>query len=228
MALAALGAAQAVRQIPQTAGLPPVSEEAAYWWSRALGTAARSPAKALLVSRFRFQRLRPFRSWQDLSALRDYVEWSDRAEAAGFENNVVAADVSANDLILLRIPASSVKASVPVHRDPVGYAVLDPGRAGKVRIPVTLLPVKSPLPALPPGLPVAPVPFIQAAVRSGPSLVVLYGAALAGRQVTIFSRRGPGKILYAGANQINATVPSLDQVSVEVDGLRSDWVQVQP
>ena len=215
-------------QIPQIRGLPPLSDEAAYWWARAVGEKARNPSKAILVSRFRFQRLRQFRSWQDLQALRDYVEWADRPEAADFQDNEVVADVSANDLILVRLPAAGVKASVPIYRDPIGYAVLDPGRSGRVRISLTMPAVQGTIPALPADLPLGPVPLINAAVRSGPSIVTLYGEALSGRKVKVYSRRGEGEVLYSSPNQINAKVPSLDRVSVEVDGLRSDWVEVEP
>lgn len=222
--------AQLPRTVPPTAApasiirqLPP---EARYWWERAVGTTARNPAQALIVSRRQFQRLRALRSWQDFSALRDYVEWADRAEAAGFDGREVVTDVSANDLVLLRVPYASVRASVKVRRDPLGYAVLDPGRVGAARILVTITPSRASIPDLPAGLPSAPVPMINMAVREG-SIVAVYGQALAGRRVRVFSRQGEGQIVYSAPNQINARVPSVDGVMVEVDGMRSDWAEVQ-
>lgn len=215
------------RKLPARVCVPRVSEEAAYWWARAIGVKSRNRAPALLVSRAQFARLRPFRSWQDLGALRDYVQWADRPEAAGFTGDELVADVSGNDLILLRVPALAVKASVPVKSDPLGYAVLDPGRTGLVRIRVALSPAKQPVPDLPDDLPPASVPLITAAVRASPSLVTIYGEALAGKHVKVFTRKGPAEVLYAGANQINAKVRSIDEVAVEVDGLRSDWAEVQ-
>ncbi len=209
------------------AGGRPGTCPTSYWWSRALGTRAHNHAPAIIVSRFRFQHLRPLRSWQDVPGLRDYIEWADRPEAAGFRSGFVTANVSANDLILLRLPAAAVESPAPVYRDPIGYAVLDPGRAGWVRIPVTLLVVQSPVPVLPPGLPVKPVPVLEAAVAAGDSTVVVYGDSLKGDRVRIYSRLGEGKVLYDSPFQINARVRSLDQVSVEVDGVRSDWIEVQ-
>ncbi len=244
-------------QVPQNVA-GKLSEESRYWWARAVGTTARNPAHALVVSRHQFENLRALRSWQDLSALRDYVEWADRAEAAGVSDSQVIADVSTNDLVLLRVPFNSVTASVKVLRDPIGYAVLDPrgegslacpaanekgpkvqgskgprvdtseaGSAGNKRICLKLAPTTATIPDLPAGLPLAPVPLINAAVRAGPEAVTVYGASLAGSRVRIFSRKGEGKILYAGANQINASVPSVDEVCVEIDGLKSDWAEVQ-
>lgn len=210
----------------QFPGFPPLSKQAAYWWARALGNKARNPAKAILVSRVGFRRLRSFRSWQDMGALRDYVEWADRAEAVGFRQNVVIADVGIYDLILLRVPAASVKAPVPVYRDPIGYAVLQPPRIGRVRIPVTLSASPAPVPAFRTDLPVNPIPLISAAVRDG-ELVSIFGEALSGRVIKVFSRRGAGEVLYASPTQVNVRVPSIDEVSIEVDGLRSDWSEVR-
>lgn len=231
-------APQFTTQIPGTSGLPLVSEEAAYWWSRALGVTARNPSRAILVSRWRFARLRPFRSWQDFGALRAYVEFADRPEAVGLRDNIVTANVSRSDLILLRIPAARVKAPVNqsagvgrvpvvVRADPIGYAVLDPRRTGPVRITLQLRPNGAHVPALSLALPVAPVPFVEAALREGASVVVLYGLALTGRRIRVFSRRGEGTVLYSSYAQLNSRLPSLDEVAVEIDGLRSDWTPVQ-
>jgi hypothetical protein len=198
-----------------------------YWWARALGRNAHNPATAILVSRFRFERLRPLKSWHDEAALRDYVEWADRPEAAGFRNGVVTAKVSANDLILLRVPAAKIETAAHLYRDPIGFAVLDPGRTGWVRIPVTLLVAQTPVPTLPPGLPSKPVPALEAAVAAGDHTVVVYGRGLKGESVKVYSRAGAGQVVYDSALQLNARVPSLDEVAVEVNGMRSDWIEVQ-
>jgi hypothetical protein len=231
---AAIGLSSAIPRADQHGIQPGVqdcpirmSPEASYWWNRALGKSARNAGPAILVSRFRFQRLRPLKSWQDVPGLRDYVEWADRAEAAGFRDGAVIANISVNDMILLRMPAASVECAVPVYRDPIGFAVLDPGRAGWVRIPVTLLVAQAPVPALAPGLPVQPVPVLQAVVAADGVTVVAYGDALMGSRVRIFSRAGEGAVLYDSPSQINGRVRSLDQVSVEVDGIRSEWAEVR-
>lgn len=242
--LALAFACQAWAQVPAPiAGK--LSEETRYWWARALGTTARNPAKALIVSRHQFEQLRALRSWQDLSALRRYVEWSDRSEAAGFDGHEILADASANDLVLLRVPFGSVTASVKTLRDPIGYTVLDPAAgtgkiacparapapaaqpAGEKRICLKISVAATSVPDLPPGLPSAPVPMIDAAVPESAQVVAIYGAQLAGRRVRVFSRKGEGEILYNAPNQVNAKVPSIDEVSVEVDGMRSDWTEVR-
>jgi len=237
-------ACQAWAQAPASVARQ-LSEETRYWWARAVGSTARNPAKALIVSRQQFEQLRALRSWQDLAALRRYVEWSDRAEAAGFNGSEVLADVSSNDLVLLRVPFGSVTASVKTMRDPIGYTVLDPAAAtGKIacparapapagqpagarRICLRIAAPSAPIPDLPPGLPAAPVPMIDAAVPEGAQVVAIYGAQLAGRRVRVFSRKGEGEILYSAANQVNARVPSIDEVLVEVDGMRSEWTEVR-
>ncbi len=155
------------------------------------------------------------------------MDWADRPESAGYDGKEVVADVSANDLILLRVPAAGVKAAAPVRSDPIGFAVLDPGRTGRVRIPVTIIPGRGSVPALPRNLPAAPIPVINAVVHSGKNHVVIYGAWFAGRKVRVLSRGGEGRLIHVSANQVNAVVPSVDQVAVEVDGLRSDWAEVQ-
>lgn len=203
---------------------PAATRELEYWWARAVGAQVHNPSPAVLVSRFRFERLEPLRGLDDLARLRAYVEWADRPEAAAFHHGVLEADVSANDLILLRLPSAAVRAPVPVSRDPIGYAVLDPRRTGRVRIPITLLAVQTAVPALPPA---PPRPTVHAAVAAASSTVVIYGEALGGGRIRVFSRKGEGRVLYAGPHQVNASVPSLDAVRIESGGFSSPWVEVR-
>ena len=212
----------------QPAGLPPnLSEEAVWLWNRALGITARNPSQVILVSRFRFERLRPLRSWQDLERLREYVEWADRAEGFGFSGDNVVADVSRYDLILLRWPASSLRTKGKLVRDPIGFAVLDPGREGRVEIPVTALVTQARAPELPPNLPVRAVPAIRGVVARTADIIEIYGENLSGREVYVETPAGRGNILYVSPNQINARVPSRERVAVSVDGIRSDWAEVR-
>jgi hypothetical protein len=235
-------AANASAQIPASVA-GKLSEEPRYLWARAIGTTARNPARAVIVSRHQFERLHPLRTWQDLSALRDYVEWADRAEAAGFNGSEVLASVSTNDLVLLRVPFSSVSASVKVLRDPIGYAVLDPAAetgkvacpapapsnqpAGVKRICLKLSSSPASVPDLPAALPLTPVPMIDAAVKEGPQVVAVYGAFLSGSRVRVFSRQGEGEVLYRSPGQVNAKLPSIDEICVEVDGMKSEWTEVE-
>jgi len=205
---------------------PGLMAEAVSLWQRALGLTARNPAPAILVSRYQFEHLRPLRSWQDLERLREYVEWADRAEGVGFSGLEIDADTAPGDLILLRLPRTSVLAGGTLMADPAGFAVLAPPRSGRQRIPVAQVVSQVPLPTLPPGFPVRPVPVIRAVVVRSADIVDVYGEAFAGSRVLAFSSGGQARVLYAGPNQINLQVESLDRVAIEVDGLRSDWCEV--
>ena len=207
-------------------GLP---AEIAELWKRAVGARARNRSAALLVSRSGFARLRAFRSWQDLAALRDYLDWADRPEAVGLDGSTITAHVSANDLILLRLPAEAVRASVRVLRDPIGYAVIDPPGAGWVRIDVEHSATAARVPDFPADFPTRAVPVIDAAVLAAPDIVTLYGDALEGKQVKVIAGSAEGELLYVSRKQINARVPAGSRrVAVEVDGMRSDWAEVEP
>lgn len=208
---------------PWPAGL---SAEAVELWQRALGVAARNSGPAILVSRYQFEHLRPLRSWQDMERLREYVEWADRAESVGFDGTRVDADVSIGDLILLRLPRTSVSARAAM-RDPVGFAVLPVARDGRQRIPATEVVSQVPVPTLPPNLTTRLVPVIRAVVVRSTDIVEVYGEGFAGAAVRAFSSLGEARVVYAGANQINAVVASLDRVAVEIDGFRSDWREVR-
>ena len=206
---------------PPAAPAAPSSAEAAYWWSRALGS------RPSLVSRHQFHYLKPLRSWQDLERLREYVAWADRPESAGLGGASLVADVSQYDLILLRIPTLAIQTPVRVLRDPLGFAVLDPGRAGRFQIPITVFVTQIRAPVLPPSLPHDPVPSISGAVATSPTVVEIYGVGFSGASLRVLTPRGAASVLYLGANQINARVDIPDRVAVEVGGILSDWTEVR-
>lgn len=210
---------------PWPPGLP---EEAVALWRRALGITARNPAPAILVSRYQFERLRPLRSWQDMERLRDYVEWADRTESVGFSETGVDADVSAGDLVLLRRPRSSITTSAAAMRDPVGFTVLAAPRPGRQRIPVVKVVSQVPAPAIAYGLTTRLLPAIRGVVARSKTIVEIYGVGFSGSSIQVFSKDGEARVVYAGANQVNAVVAALDRVAVEVDGYRSDWHEVRP
>jgi hypothetical protein len=209
---------------PWPAGL---SAEAMELWQRALGLTTRNPGPAILVSRYQFEHLRPLRSWQDMERLREYVEWADRAESVGFDGTRVDADVSTGDLILLRLPRTSISARGAAMCDPIGFAVLPVARNGRQRIPAMEVVSQVPVPTLPPNLTTRLVPVIRAVVVRSTDIVEVYGEGFAGAAVRAFSSLGEARVVHAGANQINVVVASLDRVAVDIDGFRSDWYEVR-
>ena len=204
-----------------------LSAEAVQLWQRALGLTARSQAPALIVSRYQFEHLQPLRSWQDMERLRDYVEWADHAESVGFDGAAVDADVSTEDLVLLRLPRTSILARGGATRDPIGFTVLSVARDGRQRILIAQVISQVPFPTIAPNLPTRPLPIIRAAVARSSTIVELYGEGFNGTAVRAFSNGGPARVVYAGANQINLVVSALDRVAVEIDGVRSDWCEVR-
>jgi hypothetical protein len=219
--LLAVAASIALALLLSRAAPAPASSESAYWWSRALG------ARPALVSRYQFQYLKPLRSWQDIERLRDYVAWADRPESAGLHGPSLDADVSEYDLILLRIPAFAVQAPVRILRDPLGFAVLDPGRTGRLRIPIAVFATQVRGPLLSPRLPPGPVPSISGAVAASANIVEIYGVGFSGTPLRVVTPRGPAAVLYAGPGQINACVDVADRVAVEVGGILSEWAEVR-
>lgn len=234
-ALAALLLAAAARlslgpapQVAPRAPWPPgLSAEAVQLWQRAIGLTARNQAPAVIVSRYQFEHLQPLRSWQDLERLRDYAEWADRAESVGFDGAEVDADVSTGDLILLRLPRTSILARGAAMRDPIGFTVLSVARDGRQHIRAAEVISQIPFPTLAPNLTTRPLPIIRAAVARSSTIVELYGEGFAGSAIRAFSNGGPARVVYAGANQINLVVSALDRVAVEIDGFRSDWCEVR-
>ncbi len=89
---------------------------------------------AVLVSRQRFDELKPIRGLFDLEGLERYLSWAMRPEAVGFERDGdrirVHADSGPDDLILVRVAArdwlldADSNSSYPAS-DPLGFAVLD-------------------------------------------------------------------------------------------------------
>lgn len=203
--------------------------EAEDLWARALGPKARSPSPGLLVSRYAYRLLPRFRGWQDLKALRAYVAWADRAEAVGVREGEILADVSEYDLILLREPCAAVAVQAPAGRacDPVGWTVIDPRNTGWVRIRWRRHALQAVLPALSLRLPRAPLPSIRGAWAAAGNVVEIYGEFLSGTNVRVRSRQGEGTLLYMSAKQVNAELPSLDEVQLERDGLPSEWAPVE-
>jgi hypothetical protein len=222
--LALVPAPRPTPRAPWPAGL---SAQAVELWQRALGLTARNPGPAILVSRYQFEHLQPLRSWQDMERLRDYVEWADRAESVGFDGTRVDADASTGDLILLRLPRTSISARGAAMRDPIGFAVLPVARNGRQRIPAMEVVSQVPVPTLPPNLTTRLVPVIRAVVVRSTDIVEVYGEGFAGAAVRAFSSLGEARVVYAGANQLNVVVASLDRVAVEIDGFRSDWYEVR-
>jgi hypothetical protein len=214
--------------VPRAPWPPNLSAEAVQLWQRALGLTARNQAPALIVSRFQFEHLKPLRSWQDLERLRAYVEWADRAENVGFDGIEVDADASTSDLILLRLPRTTILArGGTAMRDPIGFTVLSVARDGRQRIPSAEMISQVPFPTLAPNLTTRTLPIIRAAVARSSTIVELYGEGFNGTAIRAFSNGGPARVVYAGANQINVVVSARDRVAVEIDGLRSDWCEVR-
>jgi hypothetical protein len=212
---------------PRAPWPPGLSAEAVQLWQRALGLTARNQAPAILVSRFQFEHLQPLRSWQDLERLRDYVDWADRAESVGFDGTEVDADASTSDVILLRLPRASIHASGAATRDPIGFTVLSVARDGRQRIRAAEMISQVPFPALAPNLTTRTLPIIRAAVARSSTIVELYGEGFHGTAIRAFSNGGQARVVYAGSNQINVVVSTLDRVAVEIDGFRSDWCEVR-
>ncbi|MEN6603949.1 MAG: hypothetical protein ABFD86_16190, partial [Bryobacteraceae bacterium] len=158
---------------------------------------------------------------------RDYVEWADRAENVGFDGTDVDADASTGDLILLRLPRAGILARGGAMRDPIGFTVLPVARDGRQRVPAREVVSQVPVPTLAPSLTARLVPVIHAVVPRSATIVEIYGEGFGGTNVRVFSRGGEARVLYAGANQVNAEMAALDRVAVEVDGLRSSWCEVR-
>ena len=112
--------------------------------NRVYQTPLRRPAAAVLVSRYQWRTLPRLRSLYDRTALAAYVNWADRPEAAGFRWTAagkaeVRTDLGPDDMVLVRQLAAGWSASLdgrPLEclRDPVGFLLLDPERAGAVTI----------------------------------------------------------------------------------------------
>jgi hypothetical protein len=184
-------------------------EDPAGW--RTYRVPVRNPAPALLVSRYHWKRLPRVQSLYDRRALQAYVQWANRPEAAGFRwtsrrTAEVRADLGPDDLILVRRFADGWRASAPMHRDPIGYLLLDPGAAGPVTVTLT-----APLfPVAPTVLPTHAAPYINpGGVLSFPEgIVTIYGQDLGGSGPTrVFAGGRPADVLWAGENQVNARLP---------------------
>ena len=216
-------------------------------------TPTRMAASAVLVSRRRWKALPRLRSLYDRAALEAYVEWTDRPEAAGFgwtgpQSAEINADVGPDDMILVRqIATVGWKASIdgrPIEclRDPIGFLLLDAGRAGLLRIalsapdkasqgeagplPTRLIPVinsggvvdgiNGTLPPLRPGRPIS-----------------IYGTDLAGGGTPRVLVAGRSlQVLYASELQINTRLPDdlppgQAEIVVETGGNRSEPVTIE-
>jgi hypothetical protein len=194
----------------------------------------RNASPAILVSRYQGQRLPRFRSLYDRRALAAYVQWANRPEAAGFRwvsrrRAEVRADLGPDDVILVRRFAAGWAASVPTHRDPIGYLVLDPGRTGWVTITLTA-PVFEPQPL---AFPEHPVPEINPGgiVRFPNRVVTIYGHDLAGPAgpTRVLLDERPAEVLWAGPYQVNTRLPAAaGQLVVDYAGSRTDPVELGP
>jgi hypothetical protein len=89
---------------------------------------------AVLVSRERFETLKPVRGLFDVEGLERYLLWAMRPEAVGFERVAETFEVRArpgpDDLVLVRVRARGWEDhrksfSVRLKSDPIGYSVLD-------------------------------------------------------------------------------------------------------
>jgi hypothetical protein len=87
---------------------------------------------AVLVSRERFETLKPVRGLFDVEGLERYLLWAMRPEAVGFEREgdqvKIGAEPGPDELVLVRVRASDWKDlqdSQPL-RDPLGFVVLRP------------------------------------------------------------------------------------------------------
>jgi len=170
----------------------------------------RNPAPAVLVSRYQWSRLPRITSLYDRQALAAYVQWANRPEAAGFRFNgrrgEVRADLGPDDMILVRRYARGWSASVPHHRDPIGFLLLDPPAAGPVTITLTA-PVFS---AVPETLPAHQIPQIPPGgiVYFSNRIITIYGHDLGGAGRTrVLAAGRDAEILWAGEHQVNARLP---------------------
>jgi hypothetical protein len=89
---------------------------------------------AALVSRERFETLKPIRGLFDVEGLERYLLWAIRPEAVGYERDrdraVVRAHPAPNDLVLVRVRArdwveDEASFSSWPAQDPIGFSVLD-------------------------------------------------------------------------------------------------------
>ncbi len=109
-----------------------------------------NPAKAVLVSRHRWQSLRAIRGLFDVEGLEAYLGWAERPESAGVRwldtrSLEVHANLGAYDLLLVRLDRTpgwraalldedGGRKEIAIERDPLGFMVLDPARTGDVRV----------------------------------------------------------------------------------------------
>ena len=232
-AISVLFAAASAASCRRSRPVPPseVQGEARLLWERALGTRARNPAPAIVVSRVQFEKLPAIQSWLDIGSLRDYCNWADRWESAGFENGRLAADLGPYDAILLRRPAAALAPAVALapdagwKADPVGFAVFLPPGPGRIELSVPLTGGTHSIP--PQDLPLDPVPVIEAAVYAGEDTVVLYGTFPESGELTVQSRTGPAEILYRSPHQINVRAPGATELRVNRARFHSGWEVVQ-
>ena len=194
-------------------GEPPLGldADAMVLWRKALGGDARSGSRAVLVSRVGFRNLKRVRSWYAGEALRQYVRWADRPEAAHWAEGWLTADVGPHDLVLVRWPAERIRSDLRVLRDAIGFAVFDLG-TGRKRVKVDLLPAVD-APIWLANLRLDPEADVRGVVERGQGIAEVYGAHFSGWRVTDGAK--PLTVLFRNDNQVNVKLDGARRVCIE-------------
>jgi hypothetical protein len=177
---------------------------------------------AVLVSRERFETLKPIRGLFDVEGLERYLVWAMRPEAVGFDRTgddiVIRADSGPDDLILARIRDAESTAGdsiPPLAADPLGFAVLEPrgpgGFEARIRSAGLRHAENAPDDADYPRI--APEGVVDAASYTAPPFasgirVAIFGERFRPNATAVYVDATAATVEYVSTTQINIVLPS--------------------